>query len=1202
MATVNFDKPNLVNREKELYSIAQAINEVQIGKGNLIFIEGEAGVGKSRLLDSLQNELNLNIEKFLILASECLKDSEPYQPIKEILRKFFQIDELEIDKVTEEKLQNLLDNLLHEEENVMVLKNLLISKLQNQNSILANKDKFETQAILTSWKQKLHLSIASILAKVSNTKSLILLIDDLHNADQDSLEFICQRMARIVKSRNILIICAIRTEEKSETLTKQTKDLLAKDLCKYINLQPLDTPSISRLIDQILVSSQIQKDIEEKIIERTEGNALFTIEILKLLIEKKLLFFSENKWLAQSFDVYKTIPPKITALIESQLDLLSSRSREVAAYASIIGRSFSPNLLANRLILKDLELTEKDLFDVCFKELEKKNIIVSRNHLCLFSHALIREVIYSGLGTQRDRLHKLIAQALLNASNEEYNTTVDEIAWHLYYGAHYSEAFEYLISAGDIAFDTYAFDGAIKLYEAALNCLEKMSSSDKTIFDRDKVKHLILNLGHCLHITGDWEKAIKVLESSLTHLSIADDFDTYARLKIDTGLIYLSEGKWEKLKQYFQDLLNTNDSFRSNEIIAATINNHIGTAFRELRQLNKAEEYYYRTVSKKEKIKSNSILSESYRGLGMLFRYKGEYDKAIEYLHNALGLLNANDEFWLGITYHSLGTTYKEKGDTEKAVFYLTKSKTCKEKLGDILGIARTNNALADIEMRLGNLQAALELYKESLEIREKINDAFGLGITYYKYAILLDRKNENKMEALDYFKRSLEIFQQNNDQARIAEVLLPIGVLHGKMENISKAEECLNKCISICHKLGDKNREGLAYLELGRIYYNTSNYEKGKVNCKSAMDVLELLNNPNDRRKANAYLLLAKNLIGLQEFDDARQWLEAAHLIFENLEDKNEIQKVTDEVNRIRLLITSTETKKIKTLSEIEDKEDGLKDVNFQRIEKLANLMYQKHISGETYTLVIGAGASVESGAPYFGKIMDDVISAYGEKAGLTKTNRLSEFYNTLDNLSSNERHIVFSHYFRNIAPSEGYIKLATLVRLGYFKVIFTTNFDTLLEDALIKIQASHQDNKILIVGESEIDKITQAIKASSSSVKIIKLHGCVTANMFFFTPEEIFGVKSKTIHFLEEYLSKDTLIIGHSMRDQDITHSINISDGSLWYVNPTHPHSDEQITAILRARRSSQNIISGNYGRFENFISNLYSILSQKSIIRVY
>jgi NAD-dependent SIR2 family protein deacetylase len=264
-------------------------------------------------------------------------------------------------------------------------------------------------------------------------------------------------------------------------------------------------------------------------------------------------------------------------------------------------------------------------------------------------------------------------------------------------------------------------------------------------------------------------------------------------------------------------------------------------------------------------------------------------------------------------------------------------------------------------------------------------------------------------------------------------------------------------------------------------------------------------------------------------------------------------------------------------------------------QVRPLARYMADRKKQGESpYLLVLGAGVSLPSGARSGGQVVAGVVAAHGSETdvdGMTWDQKLEAFYAILDQRSRDERYALLKPYVEGTAPSAGYQALAELARAGYFEVILSTNYDTLLEDALAGAGLRRGDMDVLINGVHDEDEIVRQLGRRVPAIKVVKLHGDLYHRLFAFTPEEIMQFSAKIERLLHELLRADLIVCGHSMRDLDVNRCLDRQGDAVWYVNPSAPSPMETIYQILRARPG--HVVAGEMGTFDRFFAALRDLL---------
>jgi hypothetical protein len=262
-------------------------------------------------------------------------------------------------------------------------------------------------------------------------------------------------------------------------------------------------------------------------------------------------------------------------------------------------------------------------------------------------------------------------------------------------------------------------------------------------------------------------------------------------------------------------------------------------------------------------------------------------------------------------------------------------------------------------------------------------------------------------------------------------------------------------------------------------------------------------------------------------------------------------------------------------------------------KIRSLANLMKSRKESGEKpYILLLGSGASTESGAPSFQDIVERVVEDHGGEgaASLSADEQLEKFYELWQGFSEAERYNILNRPFRDLTPSEGYRYLAGLVNRGYFDVILSTNCDTLLEDALNESGLRSSQFQVMVNGVDKEEQIRRQMEFPTPRVKLIKLHGDLNSRNFAFAPEEIWEFHREIHAVVEGLLSRDVLLVGHNMQDNDINQAIRAEGGAIWYIRSEELRASEPIWGMMSARKCKDNAISGDYGSFGRFFQRLY------------
>ena len=253
-------------------------------------------------------------------------------------------------------------------------------------------------------------------------------------------------------------------------------------------------------------------------------------------------------------------------------------------------------------------------------------------------------------------------------------------------------------------------------------------------------------------------------------------------------------------------------------------------------------------------------------------------------------------------------------------------------------------------------------------------------------------------------------------------------------------------------------------------------------------------------------------------------------------------------------------------------------------------NMFNRKQINNVGYTLILGAGASVSSGCPSFYNLCADYCSGYGLEVKNGDPIFTAKEYIRTTATNAIDDYSWFSKHLKNRKPSIGYNHLVNLIKQGYFTTVVTTNYDCLLENALIK-HMGLDDVKIMIRGEIADDTISDLLKREFPMVRIVKMHGDLSSGVFFITDRQTSLPSPKLTGTLGDCFNRGLVIVGSSMNDSGLSHILlSAKCESVVYVNHTNPTKVPGIMSKLRSLNDKDpQIISGDSGDFDRFFTDL-------------
>jgi len=466
-----------VGRDAEVELLLECWAEARAGRGRTLLITGEAGIGKSRMLQTL--EARTAGEPHINLRYQC----SPYHtgsslyPIVQQLRHSVGISsedppQRKIDKL--ESLPNPVDT--DAREYFALLAALLSVPVGDRYPPLGMSPQQQ--------KQKLFEALIAGLTKAASRQPVIVSFEDAHWMDPTTTELLDLIVERIQGIRALLLITS-RPE-----FTPPWSDRADVTL---MELDSLDRGSCISLVEEVVHGRALPRKILERIVDKTDGVPLFVEELTKSVLESGVLRKDENRYVLQG-SLTGAIPSTLYDSLQARLDRLAG-AKEVAQVAAVIGREFPRNLLAEVSTLDDVEL-QAALEKLVAAGLAHRKGTPPRIRY-VFNHALVRDVAYESLLKSRRReLHARIAEVLEADFPERADSEPELLAHHFTEAQRFEQGLAYWSRAGKRSAERSANEEACEQLTRALALIDRTPAVGRS---RDELElDLNLQLATCL--------------------------------------------------------------------------------------------------------------------------------------------------------------------------------------------------------------------------------------------------------------------------------------------------------------------------------------------------------------------------------------------------------------------------------------------------------------------------------------------------------------------------------------------------------------------------------------------------------------------------------------------------------------------------------------------------------------------------------
>jgi len=532
------DKQQFLARENELARLHGFMEEAFAGKGCICFVTGDPGAGKSALLAAFARQAIEAHPDIVIAAGDCNPQSgseEPYLPFREILS---DLTDENSHKSGPDSIEHPSSGFLQTARRVVsehgpdlidifIPGGALLTRVGAQAAQQLNKRRREASQISASGvgidQGHLFEQYTNVLLRLSSQHPLILFIDDLHWADEASINLLFHLSRRLVEVP-VLIVGAYRGAEVAIELWPKGQALAGKlnELKRYhgdvwVDLYQIG-PDQARAFTQALIDAEpnrLDAGFCNALFRWTGGQALFTVELLRHMKDAgHLKKDSEGYWTATGELSWESLPARIDGVISQRVAALNEAERQLLEAASVAGESFLADVVAEaisqdvREVIRSLSgaLTRKFGLVTAQGFEQAAGQRVARYQ---FRHNLFRDFFYLRLDPiERVLLHEAVALALEGLYQDETMDRAAQLAFHFGEASLVGKATQYRVVAGHRARENYANAEALLHYRAAAGFLANVSGKEMDAPRRDRMLAEVLGgMGLVLQLDGRFEEA-----------------------------------------------------------------------------------------------------------------------------------------------------------------------------------------------------------------------------------------------------------------------------------------------------------------------------------------------------------------------------------------------------------------------------------------------------------------------------------------------------------------------------------------------------------------------------------------------------------------------------------------------------------------------------------------------------------------------
>ena len=723
----------LIGRVNEMRLLGERLEDARAGRGSVVIIEGEAGIGKSRLLTELVAEgARAGVR---MLLGRCYESAQilPFGPWAEALRS---------------------GGMLREDGPMGAIEPAWRAELARLFPELAGP----APRTRSTDARRLFESITRLLEAAAEATPLVLLLEDVHWADDMSLRLLAF-LGRRIASRAVLVSLTAREEELAEVpALRRTLDELEDDK----QLTRLHLPALARADTLTLMHALVSPGRERHDLDRlgahvwamSEGNPFVVVEALLAAAGRET---PESASLP--------VPERVRAAISRRLEHLGALARELTAVGAVIGQAFTFTLLRHAAGAGELEVAE------AVEELVRRQVLQHVGDHFDFVHERVREVVYGQLlPPRRALLHRAVAEAIEMLHAESPATQSLAVGLHYLRGEAWNKAVEYLGQAGSEAIARSAYREAAESLEQAIAALEHLPADAaqlarsidlrldlarptlyqlghvkraaavlreaetraRTLGDDRRLGRVTAQLVFCLRVMGDKSQAVLAGERALDIAWRLSDVDIEIPANTSLGQVLHDQGDYRRAAALFRRNIEvlvgelSHHSFRGGAPRSIHSRTCLVSSLAELGEFDEAARYAEEAFRAAHALEHPHSLVVASAGLGHVLLRRGDGPRAIEIVEPAVTIARAPEAaLWFPRIASTLGAAYLLADRPGDAYFLLEEAlaRTIAREL--VHQRALITVWLGEAAMALGRVDEARQMAEQALRL-SRDNDEWG--------------------------------------------------------------------------------------------------------------------------------------------------------------------------------------------------------------------------------------------------------------------------------------------------------------------------------------------------------------------------------------------------------------------------------------------------------------------------------------------
>ena len=746
--------PGVVGREDELQRLVDAAFEATVAErhGLLITIDGEAGLGKSRMATAIREEL-VEHAAFRGFHGAFHREGERgLRGIREAFDGLLGTRDLETDAVPSKVAERLNSWSIYARSDAKLLASFLRPSLEQTGT-----------HNLGAGPEPVFELLFRLLAAAAEEAPIVLTIDDVQWAGREAEAFF-EFFATEVQQRPIAVVI-VATAHVGEVETNNAEQLL-RQLSRFDGatvlrhaIRPLDESKTRRALATMIHADD---DLADALVDRSGGNPLHLAQLVRYLRDERLILSTPSGWRARDgVDVRTLLPPSLADIMQLRIQQLEqigtgSRLRDLFNRCAVLGRSFRFRVLERMLKIEArsdlLETIDSDI-DALLDEDYLQMTPTRRDDVLSFPTSLVRDALLEQMRNRRTtrRLHAYAAEAKLAILGDELDKHAEDLIRHYAEARDEEHELQYLGLAADVAERAHRPHDAAQHLTRMLELYGGASSEDDPAF----IAQVAVRLARLWIVLGAYAKA----REGLTEVVSSDGADEATRIRAEIALAKVDRilGEFDSSRERYIQGLAEAERIDDVSLVGAAL---IGLARVEwhVGDNARAEALAVRALEVGRESGSESLVPEAIWLIGDVERARGDAVRARIHFDEAMSLFEKlGDEPGRAKCHARLAITFRAADDLGAANVAYEEARRIYARLGDRKGVAHQLNGLGDVARFRGEFAQAADFYRRGVDIFHALELPYDAAMGWANLG-LVAMESERDAEAEDAFRRALGV------------------------------------------------------------------------------------------------------------------------------------------------------------------------------------------------------------------------------------------------------------------------------------------------------------------------------------------------------------------------------------------------------------------------------------------------------------